>query len=238
MSGTDESVGADGGASGAGYLRPYEEATRRHGPVFEATLWASKPKQAGRFAVFAEEIDLAGRTVVDAGAGLGDLAAFLLESGIEYEHYHAIEGVGDMATAIGERGLARSTVQQDDFAGDAGAFDRAVSALRSAGHGGAEVVLFSGSLNTFGPEAALEAVDRAWSVATHAVGFNFLSDRHHKRNPVNPAPAVRFDPVPVLDWALARTPGVLLRQDYFEGHDCSVIMWKPGEARQHRWVQA
>lgn len=220
------------------YLTPYINAARTHGPSFEATLWASKPKQAGRFAVFAQELDLAGRTIVDAGAGLGDLAQFLIESGVEYEHYHALEGVPDMAAAIGARGLPRTTVANADFAGDSNAFGRAADALRSAGHKGADVVLFSGSLNTFQPEAALEVVDRAWAVAAHAVAFNFLSGRHHKRNPVNPAPAVRFDPVPVLDWALSRTPAVMVRQDYFEGHDCTVIMWKPGEAPAQRWLPA
>ncbi|NER02932.1 MAG: hypothetical protein F6K17_10005, partial [Okeania sp. SIO3C4] len=201
------------------------------------TLWMSKPKQLGRFDVFIQEIDLAGRTIVDAGAGLADLAAYLIEQGIEYERCIALEGVQAMAEQAALRNFLRTRVEHVDFAAHADVYERINDEERAAGGQPIGVILFSGSLNTFQQEHALQQVQRAWDVASHAVGFNFLSTRHHKRNPVNPAPAVRFDPVHILDWALARTPAALVRQDYFEGHDCTCIMWKQGEVIERRWVQ-
>lgn len=227
------------------YLNPYEQAAQTHGPAFEATLWMSKPKQLGRFEVFVQEIDLAGRSIIDAGAGLADLAQYLLDNDIQYERYIALEGVKAMADQAAARNLPRTRVHNIDFASDEHVFQN--TAQDSGGNGGSggisegegvEVILFSGSLNTFQQDHALAQVDRAWQVASHAVAFNFLSDRHHKRNPVDPFPAVRFNPVEVLDFALARTPAALIRQDYYEGHDCTCIMWKPGEVPQQRWVPA
>lgn len=222
------------------YLKPYEQAAETHGPSFEATLWMSKPKQLGRFEVIAQEIDLAGRVIVDAGAGLADLAQYLLDRGTEYERYIGLEGVGALAQQASGRRLPRAEVSHVDFAGQEDVFQSVDADLKGKDgiNAGVEVVVFSGSLNTFQQDHAISLVDRAWQVASHAVAFNFLSSQHHKRNPVDPHPAVRFDPLEVLDFALSRTPAVLLRQDYYEGHDCSLIMWKSGEAPLQRWVPA
>ncbi|MEM9372970.1 MAG: hypothetical protein AAGA55_04940, partial [Planctomycetota bacterium] len=90
---------------------------------------------------------------------------------------------------------------------------------------------FSGSLNTLSMDDAQAVLDRFWaalaSVDDAALVFNFLSDRHDRgRTPASP-PAVRFDPVPMLAWALERTPLVTMRHDYLAGHDATICMRTP-----------
>ncbi len=207
------------------YLAPYADAVRTHGASFEATLWASREKQEGRFAVIASMVDLTGRVIVDAGCGMGDLAVFCEANGIAYGRYIGLEAMPDMVEAAKRRGLAEARFEVSDFAADTGVFERL------ARSDGTDLVVFSGSLNTFEPEAAFAVVARAFRAAREGVVFNFLSAKNHERNPINPAPARRFEPAHMLDLALGLTPRVLFRQDYFDGHDATVAMLHSDRAR-------
>ena len=51
----------------AGYLEPYREAVRDHGPRFEALLWKNAEAQVARFRAAAEMVDLTGKVVADLG---------------------------------------------------------------------------------------------------------------------------------------------------------------------------
>lgn len=210
------------------YLAPYADAVRTHGATFEATLWASKEKQVGRFAVIAEMADLTGRVIVDAGCGLGDLASFCEERGIDYGRYIGLEAMPDMVRAGEARGLPEARFETVDFASDTGCFERLTKS------DGFDLAVFSGSLNTFEPEHAFSVVREAFRHAREGVMFNFLSVRNHERSPINPAPAKRFDPAKMLDRALALTPRVRFRQDYFDGHDATIAMMHSERARTRR----
>lgn len=207
------------------YLAPYADAMKTHGASFEATLWASKKKQVGRFVVIASMADLTGRVIVDAGCGMGDLAVFCEERGISYGRYIGLEAMGDMVGAAREKGLAEARFEESDFAADAGVFDRLAKSDRT------DLVVFSGSLNTFEPDAAFEVVTKAFRSSREGVVFNFLSAKNHERDPIDPAPAKRFEPSEMLEKALGLTPRVLFRQDYFDGHDATIAMFHSERAR-------
>lgn len=198
------------------YLDPYKDAVKKHGPSFESTLWNSRTKQRGRFEVMAGMVPLTGRVIVDAGAGIGDFAQFLYDEGIEYGRFVGLEGVPAMVEKGAERDLPEYRMVESDFASETDAF-RAHKP---------DVIVFSGSLNTFEEDAARKVLARAWDDASEAIVFNFLSKRNHVRNPPDPSPAKRFDPVAMLDWALTKTPNVRFRQDYFNGHDATIAMSK------------
>ena len=210
--------------AGASYLAPYEAAAKRHGASFEATLWASRDGQVARFRVISEMADLDGRTVVDAGSGCGDLATFLREQGIHVARYIGLEGVAEVACAACDCAPPGAEFQHVDFVKDESVFERLAP----------DVVVFSGSLNTFDQRDALAVLDRAWRAVTarpapgasRAGVFNFLSDRCSEallRQPTSPAR--RFDTLALLGWAFERTAHVRFRQDYFpEGHDATIAM--------------
>lgn len=214
-------------SSDSGYLEPYREAVREIGASFGSLLWKSADAQLTRFDVMIDTADLHGRVVADMGAGLGDLALRMHERGTEYGGYLAVEGVPELAREAGRRlkGVPECTVLDGDFVSDQKLFDRLVKEQR------AEVFAFSGSLNTLDQPDAERVLDRAWDAASRCKGgqviFNFLSDRSRRMNE-NTGPARRFDTQRLVGWALDRTPLVVLRHDYWDGHDATVWMRAPG----------
>jgi len=214
----------DTASGSADYLDPYKEAVKKHGPSFESTLWHSREKQRGRFEVMAGMVPLTGRTIVDAGAGIGDFARYLHEEGIEYGRFVGLEGVPAMVEKGNRLDLPEFAMIESDFSSETDAF-RAHTP---------DVIVFSGSLNTFGQDDAIKVLERAWDAAREAVLFNFLSARNHMKNAPDPSPARRFDPLRMIDWALTKTPSVMFRQDYFNGHDATVGMVSVASGRAMR----
>ncbi|HIB68799.1 MAG TPA: hypothetical protein EYO33_27835 [Phycisphaerales bacterium] len=140
--------------------------------------------------------------------------------------YVGIEGVHAMAVHARERiaieEIDRTLIEVGDFVADESLPDLLVN------DAGAEVFVFSGSLNTLSMDRAQGVLDRFWAALEKSgrgtLVFNFLSLRHDKeQSPANP-PAVRFDPVVMLAWALDRTPIVQMRHEYLGGHDATVVM--------------
>ena len=210
------------------YLQPYEDATRRGGAGFESQLWMSRAAQGTRFGVLCDLGRFGGRIVADLGCGIGDFPIYIREHRPDDfpKSYVGIEGVHAMAQHARERlkgeGIERTLIEVGDFVADESLPDLLVS------DAGAEVFVFSGSLNTLPMDRALGVLDRFWhALAVSGRGtlvFNFLSLRHNKeRTPALP-PAVRFDPVLMLEWALERTGLVQLRHEYLQGHDATIVM--------------
>jgi SAM-dependent methyltransferase len=210
------------------YLQPYEDATRRGGPGFESQLWMSRAAQDTRFGVLCDLGRFRDRIVADLGCGVGDFPVYIRKHRPDDfpRSYVGIEGVHAMAQHARDRikgeGIERTLIEVGDFVADESLPDLLVN------DAGAEVFVFSGSLNTLSMERAQGVLDRFWQ-ALRASGrgtlvFNFLSLRHNaQRTPALP-PAVRFDPVEMLDWALARTGLVQLRHEYLKGHDATIVM--------------
>jgi hypothetical protein len=213
----------------AEHLRPYTEAVEQLGATFEATLWASKSHQRTRFEVLMGMCPFEGLSVLDAGCARGDLGVFLVEHSSGVGKYIGVEGVPELVQAAKEHAPAGSFVGLGDFVSDPGSMSRVA---REAGEqdGRADVLVFSGSLNTLRTDAALEVLARAWPMSRKALAFNFLSDRcAPELRARETGPAHRFDTRRVLDWAMSNTPAVLFRQDYFAGgHDATVVMLREG----------
>jgi SAM-dependent methyltransferase len=217
------------------YLEPYEQATRELGAGFEAQLWMSRDAQEKRFAVLDEMGRFSDRVVADLGCGQGDLAIYLCEKYQLHEKrgepgfpksYIGIEGVQAMAdharTRAMDSGVHRSIFECGDFVADESLADLLVN------DAGVEVFVFSGSLNTLRMEQAQAVLARFWGALSDAkrgtLIFNFLSDRHDADRTPASAPAVRFDPVSMLDWALERSALAQLRHEYLNGHDATIVM--------------
>ncbi len=206
----------------APYLEPYRDAVDRFGPRFEATLWASPEHQRLRFIALSQCFDCTGATVVDAGCGDGALARFLAERGVKFRRYVGLEAIPEMVEAAGRGAPAGAEFHLCDFLQDDAAFTRFLPAGERP-----DVVIFSGSLNTFSDRQAMGALERAWETALSAVLFNFLTDcTCEKTIRRDTGPARRFGTLKMLEWALTRTSSVVLRHDYLPGHDATVCMRK------------
>ncbi len=206
------------------YLDPYLRAAEDFGPGFEALLWRSPSAQRARFRTIARMARLTGRVVADVGCGNADLLLDLCRRGRAPARYLGVDAVpATLDFARRQTGETRVDTEfiESDFVRDAGLPDRLADA-------GVDAVVFCGSLNTLSQTDAQTVLDRFWRPLTARPGaaliFNFLSLRHNRaRTPANP-PAVRFEPLDMVAWALERTPLVTFRHDYLNGHDATVCM--------------
>jgi SAM-dependent methyltransferase len=203
------------------YLRPYCEALERHGPGFEATLWASRDAQRLRFDVMIDLADFEDCTIVDAGCGTGDFAARLVERSVPFARYLGIDALAELIESARRRNLdpvgGRVCFQVGDLLSHSGDLERYE----------ADYFCFSGTLNTMDESVARQLVHAAFGAAARGVVFNFLSDRCDEQLLARDLwPARRFDTLAWLDWALALGPLVSFRQDYLEGHDATIVIGK------------
>jgi hypothetical protein len=156
---------------------------------------------------------MAGKRVLDAGCGRGDLMDFLLERGVEALEYIGIEAVDELATAAMRKKLPRSQVVHGDFV-------REPKLLEI----GADVIVFSGSLNTLEPEHFYISLRQGWEAAGEVLVFNFLAAKH-----IASAEWLSWHHAgDVLNVARSWSSEVRMLEDYLDG-DCTIALWKRGE---------
>jgi SAM-dependent methyltransferase len=146
------------------YLLPYSRAVKRHGAGFGSLLWASPTTQATRFAAFETLCELHGRSILDVGCGRADLLEYLISKGIQPCDYIGIEAMDVLAEAAETKKLPRCTIVHADFVREP---------IRL--FAGADVVLFSGSLNTLDEQTFYATIDRAFDATAEVLMFNFLA---------------------------------------------------------------
>lgn len=158
---------AHGTREAEAYLEPYRQAASRHGDRFQSLLWASPRTQAARFDAICRLADMWGRKILDAGCGRADFLDFLRQREIQSTQYIGIEAVDELAAAAMRKPLLNARIIHGDFVRHPGLLDV-----------GADVIVFSGSLNTLVPEQFYMSLRRGWEVAQQAMVFNFLAAKH------------------------------------------------------------
>ncbi|HEY9421707.1 MAG TPA: methyltransferase domain-containing protein [Thermoanaerobaculia bacterium] len=194
------------------YLYPYHEARQQGAKGFDALLWSSQEGQRVRFDAFARICPLAGMRILDVGCGRADLLGYLLERGIVPAHYTGLEMIPASVRAARRKKYERCDIVAADFVLEPEKL-----------HVGADVMIFSGSLNTLTRPRFYRTLREAWAATGQWLVFNFLSSRNwcgedwltwHRRRTV---------------LAFCRSLGGEPRFDesYLEG-DCTVAVRKPG----------
>ena len=82
--------------------RHYEHRITAGRANFDILDWASPQSQRARFEALARHVELAGRSLLDVGCGLGDLLGFLRERGIDVR-YTGVDILDKMVMAARER---------------------------------------------------------------------------------------------------------------------------------------
>ncbi|HEV8377862.1 MAG TPA: methyltransferase domain-containing protein [Tepidisphaeraceae bacterium] len=194
------------------YLEPYRQAASRHGDRFASLLWASPKTQAARFDAICRLADLRGRRVLDAGCGRGDLMDFLVERGVQPREYIGIEAVDELAAAAMRKKLPGAQIIHGDFV-------REPQRLKA----GADVIVFSGSLNTLEPQQFYQSLRQGWEAAGEVLVFNFLAAAH-----IASAQWLTWHRAEdVLVMARSWSSEVRMLEDYLDG-DCTIALWKRG----------
>ena len=194
------------------YLLPYLRAADAHGAEFGSLLWASPQTQAARFDAIARLADLHHKSVLDVGCGRADLLDFLLDRGVRPADYTGIEAVEDLAAAADakRRRFGELRVVRADFV-------REPLRLFVA----ADVVVFSGSLNTIEDDDFYATVRRAYDAAAEMLVFNFLANPY-----LAGADYLRWRrPRDVIEFASRLSDDVHTLDDYLHG-DFTVALHK------------
>ena len=192
------------------YLQPYLAAARQYGAGFGALLWASSKTQRARFEAIREIYDLSGKSVLDAGCGRADLLRHLLDRGVRVAEYIGLEAVETLADAAEARNERNARIIRCDFVRDPKRMFVA-----------ADVIVFSGSLNTMDAPTFYRTLGRAYDAAVEAVVFNFLCSptlagkdylAWHRQEEVE-------------QFARRTAAAVRVRSDYLRG-DCTIALLK------------
>ena len=203
------------------YLDPYRKAVSEHGDEFGATLWKSPEAQVTRFDVLLDMVGperVNGKVVIDLGCGRGDLPLHMQARGMRPARYIGVDAIPELAAIAEER--TNAVAFEREFA--------VVDVIRSPGElqaFGADTTLASGTLNAMERDTAGLAIDAMVGASREAVAFNFLTSRvPEARRGEDTGPANRFDPLWILDRAMAHSPLVSFRQDHLSGHDAAVAL--------------
>ena len=197
------------------YLLPYLRAADKNGAEFPSLLWASPDTQAARFDAIERLGHLHGKSVLDVGCGRADLLDFLLDRGVTPADYVGIEAVEDLAAAAEakRRRFTDVRIVRADFV-------REPLRLFIA----ADVVVFSGSLNTLEDADFYTTLRRAFEACAEALVFNFLANAY-----LAGAPYLRWRrAADVVDFASKTSHEVHTLDDYLHG-DFTVAVHKRRE---------
>jgi SAM-dependent methyltransferase len=201
---------------GERYLEPYVRAAATHGEGFGSLLWASPQTQAARFDALMRLCEFDGRNVLDVGCGRADLLDHLVKRGVRPAHYVGIEGVDALVEAARRKKHPGCLIVHADFV-------REPARMLV----GADVIAFSGSLNTLEEVDFHSTLRVAFDAAVHAVVFNFLSSTY-----LAAAEWLRWRRTEdVVKFARALTPRVATLNDYLQG-DTTVVMIKTDDGDQ------
>lgn len=177
---------------------------------FDILDWASRESQVIRFDVLAANVDLAGKSLLDVGCGLGDLWAFLKARDIPMA-YTGVDLAEKMAAAARDRHTDADFQCGDVFAG--GMFEP----------GSFDVVFGSGVFNLdLGNNAEFlpGAIARLLELAGECLVFNLL----HKRA-AGGGPYFYFDPKQVRPMLAALPCRTRIISDYLP-NDFTVVCRK------------
>jgi hypothetical protein len=194
------------------YLTPYARARGRRLRGARALLWMGRRDQLVRFEAMVRNCPLEGLRLLDVGCGPADLLGFLGTRGIQPAYYTGLEAQPWLVRAARRRRYPRCAIVTGDFVRD----PETMSV-------GADVVIFSGSLNLLSSRQFYRSIRDGWAATRRWLVFNFLS-------------SPELADAPWLTWhrpssvrAFARRLGAEVRlDDGYEPGDCTAVLRRRG----------
>ena len=194
------------------YLTPYVRARGRKMRGARALLWMGRRDQLIRFEAIVRNCRLEGQHVLDVGCGPADLLGYLRKRTIAPAHYTGLEAQPWLVRAARRRRYERCSIVTGDFVRN----PETMSV-------GADVVVFSGSLNLLSSRQFYRSLGEAWAAAGRWLVFNFLC-------------SPELSNAPWLTWhrrssvlAFAQGLGAEVQlDDGYEPGDCTAVMRRKG----------
>ena len=192
------------------YLEPYLSAARKYGAGFGTLLWASPKTQAVRFKALLHAVDVSNLNVMDVGCGRADFLEYILQTRRIPRSYIGLEAVSELADAAEKKQLPNCRILRGDFVQD----PMMLATL-------ADVLFFSGSLNTMDSPSFYGSLQSAFEAAEKVVVFNFLCSPFLAAS----SHLTWHRPEQVLEFARSLSPRVEYWDKYLRG-DATIAIWK------------
>jgi len=188
----------------------YEEGLAKHGQSPGALHWFDYPSMAVRFAQLTADLALEGRSILDAGCGMGDLLPFLYAKATNFNYL----GV-DINEGFIE--IAKKRYSGHRF--------KAADPFRQKIGGRHDIVISSGVMNADTPRwlaRRQQMIERLFELARQAVAFNMAGGWQ----PPASDGQIAYAKIPdILDFCLKLTPRLILRHHYSQV-DFTIILFK------------
>jgi SAM-dependent methyltransferase len=188
----------------------YQKAFDLYGESPKSLHWVDYPSQARRFKPLVADLDLEGKSILDAGCGLGDLLPYLYAKADSFQ-YFGMDINEDFIEVAKKRYGGHKFKVGDPFS------KRLLHGL--------DVVISSGTMNQNVPnwlEARKKMIRGLWGNTREALAFNMAGS--FKPWPHDSLIAYADSQV-ILEYCLTLTDKVNLKADYLP-QDFTVIMYK------------
>lgn len=187
----------------------YEKSLRLFGPGPKALLWWDYRSMALRFRELVKEVPVEGKSVLDAGCGLGDLLPYLYAKSPDFR-YLGVDTNREFIKIAKQRYEGHDFKTGDPFASKVGMFD---------------VIVSSGVMNgnTPGwPTRRKKMIASLWEQTGEVLAFNMAGG-------LKPIPADSLiayaDARQIFDYCRTMTDRVILKTDYLP-KDFTIVMFK------------
>lgn len=187
----------------------YEESYKRFGPGPKALLWWDYRSMAIRFRALVNDVPVAGKTVMDAGCGMGDLLPFLYAKAADFK-YIGLDKSKDFIEVAKRRYEGHDFRVADPFKQRIGMYD---------------VVLSSGVMNGNHPnwlENRKKMIEILYEQTGEVLAFNMAGGL----KPIaNDSLIAYADAREIFEYCKGFTTRVVLRTDYLK-NDFTIVMFK------------
>lgn len=187
----------------------YEESYKRFGPGPKALLWWDYRSMAVRFRELVKDVPVAGKTIMDAGCGMGDLLPFLYAKDADFK-YTGFDTSEDFIRIAKQRYEGHDFRVADPFKQRIGMYD---------------VVLSSGVMNGNRPnwlEKRKKMIEMLYEQTGEVLAFNMAGGLKPMSNDNLIAYA---DAQEIFEYCKEFTARVILRTDYLK-NDFTIVMFK------------
>ncbi len=187
----------------------YDKSLNEYGESPKALLWASYRIAAVRYSELVKDLPVSGKTILDAGCGMGDIIPYLYAKARNFQYMGLDTNKGFIEIAK-KRYEGHDFKVADPFADKVGYFD---------------IVLSSGVLNgnvDGWMEKRKEAISRLFDLSKEVLAFNMSGSV----NPIASTPITAYaDLHEILTYCTRLTPRVILRSQY-STKGFTVLMFK------------
>jgi SAM-dependent methyltransferase len=188
----------------------YEQALRIYGESPKSLHWTNYREMAMRFRQLVADLDLEGRSILDAGCGMGDVLPYIYAktSNFKYLGVDINEGFID---------IAKKRYEPNNF--------KVLDPFNDKITGQFDVVISSGVMNVNIPnwlKKRQDMIKRLYKLADEAVVFNMAGSFKKIPNDSKIAYANIHD---ILDFCLKLTPKLVLRSHY-SSIDFTIVLFK------------